>query len=214
MSGIKTVEELEAVMELRRELHNAKASLSYHKNKHKHNKKKKKPLRSSRKAEYSQMWNDNKRAMSVVIARLTTTTEEEFKQVRDQAESMSIVEARELTKGHEEEVQKEVLARQEKREARGVQDATPDTPAVKEVVPETVLDLVRSSGVDWGKVSEARSPKSNYTTGESSVEAIVHVKASTLRLAVAAVESKTGFDGLSKDQVVGHIISRYLEDNS
>ena len=207
MSGIKTVEELQ------RELHNAKASLSYHKNKHKHNKKKK-PLRSSRKAEYSQMWNDNKRAMSVVIARLTTTTEEEFKQVRDQAESMSIVEARELTKGHEEEVQKEVLARQEKREARGVQDATPDTPAVKEVVPETVLDLVRSSGVDWGKVSEARSPKSNYTTGESSVEAIVHVKASTLRLAVAAVESKTGFDGLSKDQVVGHIISRYLEDNS
>tara|TARA_R110002050_G_scaffold90118_1_gene189779 strand:- start:497 stop:1150 length:654 start_codon:yes stop_codon:yes gene_type:complete len=217
MSGIKTVEELQ------RELHNAKASLSYHKNKHKHNKKKKKPLRSSRKAEYSQMWNDNKRAMSVVIARLTTTTEEEFKQVRDQAESMSIVEARELTKGHEEEVQKEVLARQEKREARGVQDATakmldewssPDTPAVKEVVPETVLDLVRSSGVDWGKVSEARSPKSNYTTGESSVEAIVHVKASTLRLAVAAVESNTGFDGLSKNQVVGHIISRYLEDNS
>ena len=227
MSGIKTVEELEAVSKLRRELHNAKASLSYHKNKHKHNKKKK-PLRSSRKAEYSQMWNDNKRAMSVVIARLTTTTEEEFKQVRDQAESMSIVEARELTKGHEEEVQKEVLARQEKREARGVQDATakmldewssPDTPAVKEVVPETVLDLVRSSGVDWGKVSEARSPKSNYTTkfkppNESSVEAIVHVKASTLRLAVAAVESKTGFDGLSKNQVVGHIISRYLEDNS
>jgi hypothetical protein len=212
MSGIKTVEELEAVMELRRELHNAKASLSYHKNKHKHNKKK--PKKHSRKAEYSQMWNDNKRAMSVVIARLTTTTEEEFKQVRDQAESMSIVEARELTKGHEEEVQKEVLARQEKREARGVQDATPDTPAVKEVVPETVLDLVRYSGVDWGKVNEARSTKPNHTTGESSVEAIVHVKASTLRLAVAAVESKTGFDGLSKDQVVGHIISRYLEDNS
>jgi len=212
MSGIKTVEELEAVMELRRELHNAKASLSYHKNKHKHNKKK--PKKHSRKAEYSQAWNDNKRAMSVVIARLTTTTEKEFKQVRDQAESMSIVEARELTKGHEEEVQKEVLARQEKREARDVQDATPDTPAVKEVVPETVLDLVRSSGVDWGKVSEARSTKPNHTTGESSVEAIVHVKASTLRLAVAAVESKTGFDGLSKNQVVGHIISRYLEDNS
>ena len=200
MSGIKTVEELE------RELHNAKASLSYHKNKHKHNKKKKKPLRSSRKAEYSQMWNDNKRAMSVVIARLTTTTEEEFKQVRDQAESMSIVEARELTKGHEEEVQKEVLARQEKREGRGLQDVTakmldewaspdtPDTPVpVRRVVPETV--------------------KPNHTTGESSVEAIVHVKASTLRLAVAAVESKTGFDGLNKDQVVGHILSRYLQDN-
>ena len=205
MSGIKTVEELEAVMELRRELHNAKASLSYHKNKHKHNKKK--PKKHSRKAEYSQAWNDNKRAMSVVIARLTTTTEEEFKQVRDQAESMSIVEARELTKGHEEEVQKEVLARQEKREGRGLQDVTakmldewaspdtPDTPVpVRRVVPETV--------------------KPNHTTGESSVEAIVHVKASTLRLAVAAVESKTGFDGLNKDQVVGHIIYRYLEDNS
>lgn len=206
MSGIKTVEELE------RELHNAKASLSYHKNKGK----KKKKLRSTNahKAQYSQTWNDNKRAMSVVIARLTATTEEEFKQVRDQAESMPISEARELTKGHEEEVAAEVKARQEKREAKGVQDATPDTPAVKEVVPETVLDLVRSSGVDWGKVSEARSTKPNHTTGESSVEYIVHVKASTLRLAVAAVESKTGFDGLSKNQVVGHIIYRYLEDNS
>ena len=197
MSGIKTVEELE------RELHNAKASLSYHKNKGK-----KKKLRSTNahKAQYSQTWNDNKRAMSVVIARLTTTTEEEFKQVRDQAESMSIVEARELTKGHEEEVQKEVLARQEKREGRGLQDVTakmldewaspdtPDTPVpVRRVVPETV--------------------KPNHTTGESSVEAIVHVKASTLRLAVAAVESKTGFDGLNKDQVVGHILSRYLQDN-
>ena len=205
MSGIKTVEELE------RELHNAKASLSYHKNK---GKKKKPRSTNAHKAQYSQTWNDNKRAMSVVIARLTTTTEEEFKQVRDQAESMSISEARELTKGHEEEVAAEVKARQEKREAKGVQDATPDTPAVKEVVPETVLDLVRSSGVDWGKVSEARSTKPNYTTGKSSVEAIVHVKASSLRLAVAAVESKTGFDGLSKNQVVGHIISRYLEDNS
>jgi hypothetical protein len=199
MSGIKTVEELE------RELHNAKASLSYHKNKGK----KKKKLRSTNahKAQYSQTWNDNKRAMSVVIARLTTTTEEEFKQVRDQADSMSISEARELTKGHEEEVAAEVKARQEKREAKGVQDATakmldewaspdtPDTPVpVRRVVPETV--------------------KPNHTTGESSVEAIVHVKASTLRLAVAAVESKTGFDGLNKDQVVGHILSRYLQDNS
>jgi hypothetical protein len=198
MSGIKTVEELE------RELHNAKASLSYHKNKGK----KKKKLRSTNahKAQYSQTWNDNKRAMSVVIARLTTTTEEEFKQVRDQADSMSISEARELTKGHEEEVAAEVKARQEKREAKGVQDATakmldewaspdtPDTPVpVRRVVPETV--------------------KPNHTTGESSVEAIVHVKASTLRLAVAAVESKTGFDGLNKDQVVGHILSRYLQDN-
>ena len=181
MSGIKTVEELE------RELHNAKASLSYHKNKGK----KKKKLRSTNahKAQYSQTWNDNKRAMSVVIARLTATTEEEFKQVRDQADSMSIVEARELTKGHEGEVAAEVKARQEKREGRGDQDATakmldewaspdtPDTPVpVRRVVPETV--------------------KPNHTTGESSVEAIVHVKASTLRLAVAAVESKTGFDGL------------------
>ena len=200
----KTLEELE------RELHNAKASLSYHKNKHKHNKKK--PKKHSRKAEYSQAWNDNKRAMSVVIARLTTTTEEEFKQVRDQAESMSIVEARELTKGHEEEVQKEVLARQEKREARGVQDATPDTPAVKEVVPETVLDLVRSSGVDWGKVSEARSTKPNYGTSEETSIA-VPVKTITLRLAVKVVSAMTGFEGLSNEQVVGHILNRYLQYN-
>lgn len=212
----KTIEELE------KELHNAKASLSYHKNK---GKKKKKPRSTNaHKAQYSQTWNDNKRAMSVVIARLTTTTEEEFKQVRDQAESMSISEARELTKGHEEEVAAEVKARQEKRKAKVeepqqlplalsqggmyasskaeqdfddaitkmLDEAWPDTPAVKEVVPETVKP-------SYGDSAET------YTT--------VPIKATTLRLAVEVVSAMTGFEGLSNEQVVGHILCRYLQYN-
>ena len=211
MSGIKTVEELE------RELHNAKASLSYHKNKGK-----KKKLRSTNahKAQYSQTWNDNKRAMSVVIARLTTTTEEEFKQVRDQAESMSISEARELTKGHEEEVAAEVKAREEKRrkanEARRKEiPKSPNRIFIQSAKPKSSqrVRLTDIAPEDFA-APQKRWVGEQLTTGESSVEAIVHVKASTLRLAVAAVESKTGFDGLNKDQVVGHIIYRYLEDNS
>ena len=209
--------------ELERELHNAKASLSYHKNK---GKKKKKKLRSTNahKAQYSQTWNDNKRAMSVVIARLTTTTEEEFKQVRDQAESMPIREARELTKGHEEEVAAEVKARQEKRKAKVeepqqlplalsqggmyasskaeqdfddaitkmLDEAWPDTPAVKEVVPETVKP-------SYGDSAET------YTA--------VPIKATTLRLAKEVVSELTGFEGLSDEQIVGHILNRYLQYN-
>ena len=210
--------------ELERELHNAKASLSYHKNK---GKKKKPRSTNAHKAQYSQTWNDNKRAMSVVIARLTTTTattEEEFKQVRDQAESMSISEARELTKGHEEEVAAEVKARQEKRKAKVeepqqlplalsqggmyasskaeqdfddaitkmLDEAWPDTPAVKEVVPETVKP-------SYGDSAET------YTT--------VPIKATTLRLAKEVVSELTGFEGLSDEQIVGHILNRYLQYN-
>ena len=212
----KTIEELE------RELHNAKSSLSYHKNKGK----KKKKLRSTNahKAQYSQTWNDNKRAMSVVIARLTATTEEEFKQVRNQAESMSISEARELTKGHEEEVAAEVKARQEKRKAKveepqqlslalrqaevsvepaGEQDfdaaitkmldeAWPDTPVpVKKVIPR--------HKPRYGDSEET------YTT--------VPIKATTLRLAKEVVSELTGFEGLSDEQIVGHILNRYLQYN-
>ena len=107
----KTIEELE------KELHNARSSLSYYRNKGKP-KHKKKPARSANKVQYGKNWNDTKRAMSVVIARLTATTEEEFKQVREQADALSVMEARELTKGYAEEVAAEVKARQEKRKAR------------------------------------------------------------------------------------------------
>ena len=117
----KTIEELE------KDLHNAKSSLSYYRNKGKP-KHKKKPARSANKVQYGKNWNDTKRAMSVVIARLTATTEEEFKQVREQAEALSVLEARGLPKGYAEEVAAEVKTRREKRKARETAKAKEEEP--------------------------------------------------------------------------------------
>jgi hypothetical protein len=74
-------------------------------------------------------------------------------------------------------------------------EAWPDTPAVKEVVPETV--------------------KPNYQVGRDSAETCpaVPIKATTLRLAKEVVSELTGFEGLSDEQIVGHILNRYLQYN-
>jgi len=103
-------------------------------------------------------------------------------------------------------------------------DAWPDTPApipVREAIPKisrrqqmTDKEIEKLHQREKYVAPQKRWGGGQLTADESSVEAIVHVKASTLRLAVTAVESKTGFDGLSKEQVVGHILCRYLQDNS
>ena len=219
----KTVEELE------RELHNAKASLSYHKNKGKA-KTKRSRGQSPKAREYALAqqiaWNDEKRAMAHVIAKLTTTNDEDYKSTRDQAYCMPIEEVRSLAKGHEKAVAEDVRHRQEKRKAKVkveepqqlplalsqggmyasskaeqdfddaitkmLDEAWPDTPAVKEVVPETVKP-------SYGDSAET------YTT--------VPIKATTLRLAKEVVSELTGFEGLSDEQIVGHILNRYLQYN-
>ena len=218
MSGVKTVEELE------KELCNTKSKLSYYKNRNGHKPKGRAKKRASTLLK-NQEWNDAKRAMATVIARLTASTEEEFKKVRDEAYAMSITEVKELAKGHEKEVAEELIARRERRNAKTAEKvAMTKMVGVKPVEDKkTFMELIRSTKPSYGSSTIQTEP--DYTTklkplgwskpsNESSVEAIVHVKASTLRLAVAAVESKTGFDGLNKDQVVGHILCRYLEDNS
>lgn len=210
MSGIKTVEELE------KELHNAKASLSYHKNKHKN-----KAKRASRgEGESAQAkanrlaanvaWNDDKLAMAHVVAVLTAN-DEDYEEARDEAYVMPVEEVRELVKGHEADIEKQVKVLQERRRVKTETRAAKE--ARRKAKPKSPNRIfIQSAKPNCG--SSTIQPERDYTTGGSSVEAIVHVKASTLRFAVAAVESNTGFDGLSKDQVVGHILSRYLQDNS
>ena len=223
----KTIEELE------KELSNTKSKLSYYKNRNGHKPKGRAKKRASTLLK-NQEWNDAKRAMATVIARLTASTEEEFKKVRDEAYAMSITEVKELAKGHEKEVAEELIARQERRNAKTAEKeamikmvdewSSPDTPApipVREAIPKisrrqqmTDKEIEKLHQREKYVAPQKRWGGGQLTADESSVEAIVHVKASTLRLAVAAVESNTGFDGLSKDQVVGHILSRYLQDNS
>ena len=205
MSGVKTVEELE------KELYNTKSKLSYYKNRNGHKPKGRAKKRASTLLK-NQEWNDAKRAMATVIARLTASTEEEFKKVRDEAYAMSITEVKELAKGHEKEVAEELIARQERRNAKTAEKvAMAKMVGVKPVEDKkTLMELIRSTKPNYGSSTIQTEP--DYTTGP--MEVPVKIKAPILRLAVTAVESKTGFDGLSKEQVVGHILSRYLEDNS
>ena len=205
MSGVKTVEELE------KELCNTKSKLSYYKNRNGHKPKGRAKKRASTLLK-NQEWNDAKRAMATVIARLTASTEEEFKKVRDEAYAMSITEVKELAKGHEKEVAEELIARRERRNAKTAEKvAMTKMVGVKPVEDKkTFMELIRSTKPSYGSSTIQTEP--DYTTGP--MEVPVKIKAPILRLAVTAVESKTGFDGLSKEQVVGHILSRYLEDNS
>ena len=113
----KTIEELE------KELCNAKQSISYYKNKGKGKPKSKGQSPKAREYALAQqiVWNDAKRAMAHVIAKLTTTNDEDYKSTRNQAYRMPIEEVRNLAKGYEKEVAEDVRQRQEKRKAKEVE---------------------------------------------------------------------------------------------
>ena len=210
----KTIEELE------KELHNAKASLSYHKNKGKP-KGKAKPKGESPRAKANRLaanivWNDEKKAMAHVVAFLTANPAD-YKEAFNQAHIMPVEDVRELIKGHEDKVEKQIKVLQERREAKGK--------AKEAAQPQQLSLALRQAGMfvehQPKKVQpppapvKKTAPKShtpNYGDSEETSIA-VPVKTTTLRLAVKVVSAMTGFEGLSNEQVVGHILCRYLRYN-
>ena len=210
----KTIEELE------KELHNAKASLSYHKNKGKP-KGNAKPKGESPRAKANRLaanivWNDEKKAMAHVVAFLTANPAD-YKEAFNQAHIMPVEDVRELVKGHEDEVEKQVKVLQERREAKGK--------AKEAAQPQQLSLALRQAGMfvehQPKKVQpppapvKKTAPKShtpNYGDSEETSIA-VPVKTTTLRLAVKVVSAMTGFEGLSNEQVVGHVLCRYLRYN-
>ena len=210
----KTIEELE------KELHNAKASLSYHKNKGKP-KGNAKPKGESPRAKANRLaanivWNDEKKAMAHVVAFLTANPAD-YKEAFNQAHIMPVEDVRELVKGHEDEVEKQVKVLQERREAKGK--------AKEAAQPQQLSLALRQAGMfvkhQPEKVQPPPAPvkkvipKShtpNYGDSEETSIA-VPVKTTTLRIAVKVVSAMTGFEGLSNEQVVGHVLCRYLRYN-
>ena len=210
----KTIEELE------KELHKAKTQLSYHKNKNKP-KGMAKPKGESPRAKANRLaanivWNDEKKAMAHVVAFLTAN-DADYKDAFNQALRMPVVEVRELVKGHEDEVEKHIKVLQERREAKGK--------AKEAAQPQQLSLALRQAGMfvehQPKKVQppptpvKKTAPKShtpNYGDSEETYIA-VPVKTTTLRLAVKVVSAMTGFEGLSNEQVVGHILCRYLQYN-
>ena len=212
----KTIEELE------KELHNAKASLSYHKNKNKpKGMAKPKPKGESPRAKANRLaanivWNDEKKAMAHVVAFLTAN-DADYTEAFYQALHMPVEDVRELVKGHEDEVEKHIKVLQERREAKGK--------AKEAAQPQQLSLALRQAGMfvehQPKKVQppptpvKKTAPKThtpNYGDSEETSIA-VPVKTTTLRLAVKVVSAMTGFEGLSNEQVVGHILCRYLRYN-
>ena len=208
----KTIEELE------KELHNAKASLSYHKNKGKP-KGNAKPKGESPRAKANRLaanivWNDEKKAMAHVVAFLTANPAD-YKEAFNQAHIMPVKDVRELIKGHEDKVEKQIKVLQEKREARKKTKEPQrliSTFASQEILAdEHKWEPLQPLPVPVKKtIPKSRTP--NYGDSEETCTA-VPVKKITLRLAIKVVSAMTGFEGLSNEQVVGHILNRYLQYN-
>jgi len=207
----KTIEELE------KELHKAKTQLSYHRNKNKP-KGKAKPKGESPRAKANRLaanivWNDEKKAMAHVVAFLTAN-DADYTEAFYQALHMPVEDVRELVKGHEDEVEKHIKVLQERREAkRKAKEPHQLSLALKQagMFVEHQPKKVQPPPTPVKKTAP-KSHTPNYGDSEETYTA-VPVKKITLRLAIKVVSAMTGFEGLSNEQVVGHILCRYLRYN-
>ena len=189
--------------ELEKELHNTKSSLSYHKNKNKPNRRKKgeSPQARANRLAGNKAWNDDKRAMAHIIALITTENDADYKDAYTQACAMPVEDARELTKGHEAEVEKQVKvlqearkARQEKSEVKKMIDAWADEPK-----PEPKPEPIQTVPV--------------CVPLEDAKKIHIPIKRELLSLAQKVVLAESGFEDLSSGQVVGYVLNRYLKYN-
>ena len=202
------------VEQLKKELHNARASASYYKNKNKPDKRQKgeSPEAKANRLAGNKAWNDNKRAMAHVIALITTEADADYKDAYTQACAMPVEDARELTKGHEAAVEKQVKVLQEARKAR-----------------ETEKDLMKIIDEAWPDESKPEpkpKPKPKLTPKPEPVQTVpvcvpledakkvsIPIKRELLSLAQKVVLVESGFEDLSTEQVVGYILNRYLKYN-
>ncbi len=217
-----------SVEQLKKELHNARSALSYHKNKNKPSKRQKgeSPQAKANRLAGNIAWNDNKRAMAHVIALITTEADADYKDAYTQACAMPVEDARELTKGHEAAVEKQVKVLQEARKAREdgkakqiVLEAWPDEPKPEGKIYAKAIPggatLVRP---EPPKPKPKPEPEPVQTVPvcvplEDAKKVSIPIKRELLSLAQKVVLAESGFEDLSTEQVVGYILNRYLKYN-
>ena len=216
------------IEQLKKELHSARASVSYHKNKNKPSKRLKgeSPEAKANRLAGNKAWNDNKRAMAHVIALLTTENDAGYTDAYTQAYLMPVDDARELTKGHEAAVEKQVKVLQEARKVREEQEA------IKKIIDEAWPDEPKPEGKIYSKAIPGGAtlvrpeppkpepkPEPVQTVPvcvplfEDAKKVSIPIKRELLGLAQNVVLAATGFEDLSKEQVVGYILNRYLKYN-
>ena len=202
------------VEELKKELVNANARVSYYKNKKPKDKKFRKgesPQARENRLAAGIAWNDNKRAMARVIARLTAN-DADYKEAVNQAYLMPVDDARELVKGHEAEVEKEVKALQDDRKAKAF--------LLRESKKE--LDKMWASELEPKPEPKPEPPKPKpepvqtvpvCVPLEDAKKIHIPIKRELLSLAQKVVLAESGFEDLSSEQVVGYVLNRYLKYN-
>ena len=189
------------VEQLKKELHSARTLVSYHKDKSKRQKGESPQAKANRLAA-NKAWNDNKRAMAHVIA-LLTANDADYKDAYTQAFLMPVDDARELTKGHEAAVEKQVKVLQEARKIRE------EKIAVGEMIDSWIVEP---------KPKPEPKPEPVQTVPvcvplEDAKKVSIPIKRELLSLAQKVVLADSGFEDLSKEQVVGYILNRYLKYN-
>jgi hypothetical protein len=198
------------IEQLKKELHSARASVSYHKNKNKPDKRQKgeSPQAKANRLAANKAWNDNKRAMAHVIA-LLTANDAGYKDAYTQACAMPVDDARELTKGHEAAVEKQVKVLQEARKVRE------EKIAVGEMIDSWIVEP-KPESKPKPKLTPKPEPVQTVPVCvplEDAKKVSVPIKRELLGLAQNVVLAATGFEDLSKEQVVGYILNRYLKYN-
>jgi ribosomal protein L19E len=198
------------IEQLKKELHSARASVSYHKNKNKPDKRQKgeSPQAKANRLAGNKAWNDNKRAMAHVIA-LLTANDADYKDAYTQAFLMPVDDARELTKGHEAAVEKQVKVLQEARKVRE------EKIAVGEMIDSWIVEP-KPESKPKPKLTPKPEPVQTVPVCvplEDAKKVSIPIKRELLGLAQNVVLAATGFEDLSKEQVVGYILNRYLKYN-
>ena len=199
-----------SVEQLRKELYNARSAVSYHKNKNKPSKRQKgeSPQAKANRLASNKAWNDNKRAMAHVIA-LLTANDADYKDAYTQAFLMPVDDARELTKGHEAAVEKQIKVLQEARKVRE------EKIAVGEMVDSWIVEP-KPESKPKPKLTPKPEPVQTVPVCvplEDAKKVSIPIKRELLSLAQKVVLVESGFEDLSTEQVVGYILNRYLKYN-
>jgi len=200
------------IEQLKKELYNARSSVSYYKNKNKNELSKRQkgesPEAKAKRLAANKAWNDDKRAMAHVIA-LLTANDADYKDAYTQAFLMPVDDARELTKGHEAAVEKQVKVLQEARKAR-------ENDKAKQMVLEAWPDEPKPESKPKPKLIPKPEPVQTVPVCvplEDAKTTHIPIKRELLSLAQKVVLADSGFEDLSKEQVVGYILNRYLKYN-
>ena len=198
------------VAELERQLRNAKALVSYHKKKSrgKTRVKGESPRAKRNRLEANKKFNDRKRAMAHVVARITSN-DAGYNDAYKQAYKMPVDELRELVKGHEADVERRITVLQERRADReslaeadqASQKQPPAAPAVASTTPPTLTP----------KPVLLRPPTRTTQTVTTPSPSLNDVDKAQLEKVRQVVSKRLEID-LTTAQAVSHVLAKYLKN--